>query len=69
MDKYLEMLKSQNLTERLAAIQALGENGDLESLQFLREYNQGVAKEHHALVNAIWKLKRKYFLDKTPPQG
>ena len=67
MQKHYEMLKSEDLESRLQAIQELGRNGDLESLRVLRAYNQDIAREHHALVNAIWKLKRKYFPDKVPP--
>ena len=52
----LEMFTSDDLNERLTAIEVLGEIGDEEAL---RERMAIVAKEHHALVIAIGKLKRK----------
>lgn len=55
----LEMFTSDDLDERLTAIEVLGEIGDEEALRALRERMAIVAKEHHALVIAIGKLKRK----------
>jgi HEAT repeat protein len=53
------MLASDDLDERLTAIEVLGEIGDEEALRALRERMAIVDKEHYALVVAVGKLKRK----------
>lgn len=55
----LAMLASDNLDERVTAIEALGEIGDERALKMLRERLALVSKEHHALVVAVGKMKRK----------
>ena len=55
----LEMLDSDDLDERLVGIQVLGEIGDEDALEALRERMAMVNKELHALVVAVGKLKRK----------
>lgn len=55
----LDVLESDNLDDRVTAIQALGEIGDAEALQRLRERMKIVSAEHCALYVAIGKLKRK----------
>lgn len=69
MKEIHKKLKNADPFVRLSAIQELGETGNLESLRLLREHNLEVAREHHALVDAIWKLKRKYFPEKSPPSN
>ena len=54
----LEMLESDALNDRLAAIQALGESGDKEALAALRKRLARVSKEMVALVAAAGKLKK-----------
>jgi len=55
----LEWLDSDNLEERVTAIQALGEIGDERALKLLRERLALVGKEHYALIVAVGKLKKR----------
>ncbi len=55
----LAMLDSDSLPERLTAIQALGDVGDLAALQKLRERLHRVNQELQALVIAVGKLKKR----------
>jgi HEAT repeat protein len=55
----LAMLASENLTERLTAIEVLGEIGDTEALAALRAQMRPLYEEYHALVVAVGKLKKK----------
>jgi HEAT repeat protein len=55
----LNVLETDNLDDRVTAIQALGEIGDAEALQRLRERMKLVSREHYALYVAIGKRKRK----------
>jgi HEAT repeat protein len=55
----LDVLESDNLDDRIIAIQALGEIGDTEALRRLRERMKVVSGEHYALYAAIGKIKRK----------
>ncbi len=54
----LEMLESDALNDRLAAIQALRDSGDKEALVALRKRLARVSKEMIALVAAVGKLKK-----------
>ena len=54
-----EMLASDDLDERLTAIEVLGEIGGEEALRALGERMAIVVKEHYALVVAVGKLKRR----------
>jgi len=55
----LDAPESENLDDRVTAIQVLGEVGDVEALQHLREHMKMVSREHYALYVAIGKLKPK----------
>lgn len=59
LNELLEMLASDNLDERLTAIEVLGEIGDEEALRALRGRMAVVNKELHALVIAVGKLRRR----------
>jgi HEAT repeat protein len=53
------MLESESRQERLTAIRVLGEIGDLEALQKLRERLDPVNRELQELVIAVGKLKKR----------
>jgi len=55
----LVMLESDSLRERLTAIRALGEIGNLAALQKLRERLGPVNQELQELVIAVGKLKKR----------
>jgi HEAT repeat protein len=55
----LAMFDSDNLDERVTAIEALGEIGDARALRLLRERLALVGKEHYVLIVAVGKLKRR----------
>jgi HEAT repeat protein len=59
IEELLSTLRSDNLEERLTAIQVLGEIGTERALGALRERMKVVSREHYALYVAIGKLKRK----------
>ena len=54
----MRLLKSDDLKDRMLAIQALGEIGDEAALRALRERMAPVNEELGALVVAAGKLKR-----------
>ncbi len=58
-DELLQAINSPNLDERLTAIEILGEIGDEETLQALRNRLTPVNRELSALIVAVGKLKRK----------
>jgi hypothetical protein len=55
----MRLLKSDDLTDRLTAITALGEIGDEAALRALRERMAPVNEEMGALVVAVGNLKRR----------
>jgi HEAT repeat protein len=55
----LQMLDSDNLDDRMTAIQVLGDVGDEDTLHALRERMAVVNKELQALVIAVGKTKRR----------
>ncbi len=55
----LVMLESESRQERLTAIRALGEIGDLTALQKLRERLGPVNRELQELIIAVGKLKKR----------
>ena len=59
IEQLVQMLDSENLEQRVTAIETLGEIGDADVLRRLRERLALVGKEHYALVVAVGKLKRR----------
>ena len=59
IEQLAQMLDSGNLEQRVTAIETLGEIGDAAMLRRLRERLALVGKEHHALIVAVGKLKRR----------
>ena len=55
----LDMLASDDLEDRLMAIEVLGETGDEEALSLLRQRLALVNRELGALVTAVGKLKHR----------
>lgn len=55
----LDMLASDDLEDRLMAIEVLGETGDEEALSLLRQRLTLVNRELGALVSAVGKLKHR----------
>jgi HEAT repeat protein len=55
----LDMLASDDLEDRLMAIEMLGETGDEEALGLLRQRLTLVNRELGVLVTAVGKLKRR----------
>jgi HEAT repeat protein len=55
----MRLLKSDDLTDRLTAIMALGEIGDEAALRALRERMAPVNEELSALVVAVGNVKRR----------
>jgi HEAT repeat protein len=55
----LEMLASENLADRLTAIEILGEIGDAKALAALRAQMRPLHEEYYALVVAVGKLKKR----------
>jgi HEAT repeat protein len=55
----LDMLASDDLEDRLMAIDMLGETGDEEALSLLRQRLNLVNRELNVLVAAVGKLKRR----------
>jgi HEAT repeat protein len=58
-DELRQMLESDDIEERLTAIQVLGETGDAQALRVLRERLRPVNQELAALITAVGKLKKK----------
>lgn len=54
----LDMLASDDLEDRLMAIEVLGETGDEEALGLLRQRLAVVNRELAVLTNAVDRLKR-----------
>jgi HEAT repeat protein len=54
----LDMLASDDLEDRLMAIEVLGETGDEEALSLLRQRLTLVTRELTALTSAVDRLKR-----------
>jgi hypothetical protein len=54
----LDMLASDDLEDRLMAIEVLGETGDEEALSLLRQRFTLVTRELNVLTTAVDRLKR-----------
>jgi hypothetical protein len=59
MPQLMEMLASQDLDDRLTAIQLLGEIGDEQALKALRARMAPPLEEYYALSVAVGKLKKR----------
>ena len=59
INRYLRQLYDDDQTRRIEAINRLGEIGDEICLKELREQLKYINEEHHALIIAVGKLKKK----------
>ena len=59
IEQIAQVLESENLEQRVTAVETLGEIGDADVLRRLREQLVLVGKEHYALIVAVGKLKKR----------
>ncbi len=59
LDELFQMLDHKEADKRVRAIEVLGETGDEHALKALRERMKLIGKEHHALIVAVGKLKKR----------
>jgi hypothetical protein len=59
IEQIAQMLESENLEQRVTAIETLGGIGDADVLRRLRERWVLTGKEHYALIVAVGKSKKR----------
>jgi hypothetical protein len=59
IEQIAQVRESENLEQRVTAIETLGEIGDAGVLKRLREQLVLVGKEHYALIVAVGKLNKR----------